>query len=121
MAQTGPNRKWRCDACTAFTVHTTRPARRLSRVDGSSLAGGEPAVASRGEHVVDEPLAVDLPNRGVADHALADQHLVGRLEDALEVGRVFLGEGDLEGELFEGDAPGDGALGAGDLEQSVQA
>ena len=79
------------------------------------------SVRSGAEYVIDEPVPLVLPNRGAAKHTLRHEHVVGRLEDALEVGGVALGEGKLSGELVEGDAPGEPAVGSGDLEQPVEA
>ncbi len=43
-----------------------------------------------------------LPNGGISKHTLRHEHLVGRLKDALEVGRVPLGQRELLSELIQG-------------------
>ena len=40
---------------------------------------------ARPEHVIDEPLALMLPNGSVPKHALRHEHVVGRLEHPLKV------------------------------------
>jgi hypothetical protein len=49
-----------------------------------------PPLSPFGEHVVDKPLTPFLSDDSVSDDATRPKHLVGRLEDALQVRRVAL-------------------------------
>ena len=51
---------------------------------------------------------------------LATQHFVGRLQHALEVGRIALGQRELNRQFLEANAPGEASFGAGDLEQAIE-
>ena len=57
---------------------------------GSSLTSALPP-----QHVVDEPLPLLLTNDRFANHSGRFEHLVRRLEDALQVGRISLRQGQL--------------------------
>ena len=89
---------------------------------GSACRGpGAGSGGARAEHVIDEPVALMLPNGRVAKHTLRHEHVVGRLEHPLEVRRVALGKRELLGELVQRDAPGEPPVGTRDLEQPVEA
>jgi hypothetical protein len=76
---------------------------------------------ARPEHVIDEPITLMLPDGSVAKHALRHEHVVGRLEHPLEVGRIALSQGELFGELVQRDTPGEPSVGSSDLDQPIQA
>ena len=98
------------------TPHQPGVFRRGARpADQDAGSGG-----ARPEHVIDEPLALMLPNGCIPKHALRHEHVVGRLEYPLQMRRVALGERKLFGELVQCDAPGQATIGAGDLDQTIQ-
>jgi hypothetical protein len=54
-----------------------------------------PAPSPFSEHIVDKPLPPFLSDDRISDDATRPQHLVGRLEDALQMRRVALRKGQL--------------------------
>jgi hypothetical protein len=62
-----------------------------------------------------------LPNGDISHQSGTQQHFVRRLQHALEVRWVSLRERQLLGQSFQRDAPGEPTIGAGDLEDAVQA
>ena len=86
------------------------------------MAGGATRARSGGsgsEHVIDEPVALVLPDGSVTKHTLRHEHVMGRLEYPLEMGRVPLGEWQLLGELVQRHTPGEPAVRPSDLDQSI--
>jgi len=47
--------------------------------------GGSFRLLSSSEHIVDEPLSLLLTNDGLTDHSALLQHVVSRLENALQM------------------------------------
>ena len=45
-----------------------------------------------GEHIIDEPFAIDLPKSRAANQARSEQHLVRWLKNSLKVRRIALCE-----------------------------
>ena len=74
---------------------------------------------SRGEHVVDVPVSMILPNGGVPDKTSGEKDFVGRLENSLEVRGEALGQRELFGDTVEAYPPGDVTLLTGDLPEPV--
>ena len=72
-------------------------------------------VANR-EHVVDQPLPVDLAERCAANESGSNKHLMCRLQHALEMRRVSLRQRKLLSKLVERNAPSNGTKLAGYLE-----
>ena len=96
---------------------------RINYSDGCILIRVTSAGRSAGpnrEHVVDEPLLAYLVHLGIAHDACRLQHLVRRLEDALQVRWITLHERDLFCQRFEFNSPGDRVVGAGDLEEAIE-
>ena len=75
----------------------------------------------RAEHVIDEPIALMLPNRGVTKHTLRHEHVVGRLKHPLKVRGVPLGQWELLREALQRHSPGEPSVRARHLEQAVEA
>ena len=61
-----------------------------------------------------------LPDERGAQEATLDEDVMCGLKHTLQVRGIALRERKLAGELVEGDAPGEPAIGASDLEQAVQ-
>lgn len=73
-----------------------------------------------GEYVIHQPFTVYLAQVGASHEAGAKEHLVSRLEDALQMRWISLGERKLLCELLECNTPRDGSRFAGDLEKPIQ-
>lgn len=73
-----------------------------------------------GEYVIHQPFAVYLSQGGAPDEAGTKEHLVSRLENALQMRWVSLCERKLLCELLECNTPRHGSGFAGNFEKPVQ-
>ena len=74
----------------------------------------------RREGVLDEPAPPFPTHVSRGEYPAVDEHLVCRLEDPLQVGRIALREGELLGELFERKAPAGLASGSRHRQETAE-
>lgn len=81
---------------------------------------GALAAAFPGQYIIDEPFPLLLTNDCLADHSALFEHVVRRLENPLEVGRIALGERKLLTQAIEADSPGEHVASSGHFDEAIQ-
>ena len=74
-----------CVKRKACQVDTPRRAEVFPSISAGVSPAAGPSGWPRAQHVIDEPVALMLPNGSISKHTLRHEHVMGRLEDALEV------------------------------------
>ena len=75
---------------------------------------------SAGKHIIDEPLSLLLTNHGFADHSALLEHIMRRLQNALQMRRISLCERELLANPVQRDPPGQCPTGSRDFDQAIE-